>query len=40
MKYDMMARIFWTVFSGGFKRELKKTLGISGAAAIEPTPKS
>lgn len=34
MKYDMMARIFWTVFSGGFKRELKNTLGISGAAAI------
>lgn len=34
MKYDMMARIFWTVFSGGFKRELKNTLGISSAAAI------
>ncbi len=30
----MMARLYWTVFSGGFKRELKNTLGISDAAAV------
>lgn len=34
MKYDMMARLYWTVFSGGFKSELKNTLGVSDTAAI------
>ena len=34
MKYDMMPRLYWKVFKGGFERELKNTLGFSDAAAI------
>lgn len=34
MKYNMMARLFWAVFSGGFKRELKNTLDIPNAAVV------
>ena len=34
MKYDMMARLYWKVFKGGFEHELKNTLGFSDTAAI------
>lgn len=34
MKYDMMARLYWAVFRGGFERELKNTLGFSDTAKI------
>lgn len=34
MKYDMMSRLYWTVFKGGFERELKNTLGISNVEAV------
>ena len=34
MKYDMMARLYWTVFKGGFERELKNTLSFSDTAKI------
>lgn len=34
MKYNMMAWVFWAVFSGGFKRELKNTLDIPNAAVV------
>lgn len=29
MKYDMMPRLYWKVFKGGFERELKNTPGFS-----------
>ncbi|MBQ8781961.1 MAG: L-2-amino-thiazoline-4-carboxylic acid hydrolase [Oscillospiraceae bacterium] len=34
MKYDMMTRVYWTMFKGGFERELKNTLGFSDTAKI------
>ena len=34
MKYDMMSRVYWTVFKGGFERDLKNTLGFSDTAKI------
>lgn len=34
MRYDMMARLYWKVFSGGFERELKHTLGISDPKTV------
>ena len=34
MKYDMMSRVYWTVFKCGFERELKNTLGFSDTAKI------
>ncbi|MBQ7981625.1 MAG: L-2-amino-thiazoline-4-carboxylic acid hydrolase [Oscillospiraceae bacterium] len=34
MKYDMMARLYWTVLKGGFERELNTTLGISDTRAV------
>lgn len=30
----MMARLYWTVFKGGFERELKNTLGISDTKTV------
>lgn len=34
MRYDMMAKLYWKVFKGGFERELKNTLGISDAKTV------
>lgn len=34
MQYDMTARLYWTVFKGGFERELKNTLGISDTKTV------
>lgn len=34
MNYDIMAKVYWQMFKGGFKRELKNTLGLSDTAAI------
>lgn len=34
MKYDAMARLYWTVFKGGFERELTNTLGIADTKAV------
>ena len=34
MKYGLMERLFWKVFSGGYKRELEATLHISGSGEV------
>ena len=34
MKYDMMARLYWKLFKGGFERELKNTLGMSDTEVV------
>ncbi|MDE6387795.1 MAG: L-2-amino-thiazoline-4-carboxylic acid hydrolase [Lachnospiraceae bacterium] len=34
MKYGMMERLFWTVFKGGYKRELENTLHIENSGEI------
>lgn len=34
MKYDIMPKLYWKVFKGGFERELKNTLGFSDTAKI------